>query len=116
MTPTEIPTWDVVTDMTVCCHESHNRILGQMVYKARVYFQGRPTSIDCLHNHKTPEATTKCQARMFAEMTAILDTAKAIENGEGDGLFDIHYIGPDAYGDRIDKYIRFYWKDTEGEE
>jgi hypothetical protein len=53
---------------------------------------------------------------MFAEMTAILDTAKAIENGEGDGLFDIHYIGPDAYGDRIDQYIRFYWKDTEGEE
>jgi hypothetical protein len=110
------PTWDVVTDMTVVCHESHNRILGHSVYKARVYFQGRPTSIDCLHNHKTPEATVKCQTRMFAEMTAILDTAKAIENGEEPGLFDIHYIGPDAYGDRIDQYIRFYWKDTEGEE
>lgn len=106
------PTLDQLTSehITVICDDWWNSILKAPVYQARLYIAGEPTSVRCHHNHKTPEATAKCQHRLFQEVTGNLATAFAVEQ-HPDGLLDIHYIGPDAYGNEVPRYIRFRWHD-----
>lgn len=108
------PTLDQIAPgkMTVVCDDWWNTILKEQVYQARVCFDGEPTSIRCFHNHKTPEATTKCQRLILDEMTGYLETAHAVTTVDED-TFEIHYTGKDAYGDEGPRALRFRWKEDE---
>jgi len=88
--------------MTVICDDWHDFFLDRQVYQARVCFDQRPTSIRCMHNHTSPEATAKCCRNLLREFSDLLPQVTGV-TVVSDDLFD-------ACADTTPLF-RFYWKD-----
>ena len=87
---------------TVICDNWQDPYLERQVYQATVCFDERASSIRCLHNHKSADATVKCQKALLTQFNRLLPRVTTVIT-----VYDDVYEANAEDG----PIFRFYWQD-----